>query len=98
MIGIDRNIICHTLNIDEGATPIKQKRRPLEVKRAEALKLKVKKLYSINFIREALYPVWLANPVLVPKPNWAWRTCIDFIDPTRPAPKIVSLYPGSTKW
>ena len=87
MTGIDRNIICHALSIDPNATPVRQKRRPLGTERAEALKLEVEKLSSINFIREAVYPVWLANPVLVPKPNGTWRTCIDFTDLNKACPK-----------
>ncbi|XP_062104270.1 uncharacterized protein LOC133815447 [Humulus lupulus] len=74
MTGID------ALNIDENTTPVRQKRRPLGAERAYALKLEVENFSSINFIRKALYPVWLANLVLVPKPNGTWRTCIDFTD------------------
>ncbi|XP_062094005.1 uncharacterized protein LOC133800039 isoform X1 [Humulus lupulus] len=93
MTGIDRNIICHTLSIDPNATPVRQKRRPLGTERAEALKLEVEKLSSINFIREAMYPVWLANPFLVPKPNGTWRTCIDFMDLNKACPKDCFLLP-----
>ncbi|XP_062099896.1 uncharacterized protein LOC133805753 [Humulus lupulus] len=37
--------------------------------------------------REAVFPVWLPNPVLVPKPNGRWRTCIDFTDLNKVCPK-----------
>ena len=30
------------------------------------------------FLIESYYPDWLANLVLVLKPNRKWRTCIDF--------------------
>ena len=30
-----------------------------------------------DFIRAELYPDWIANPVLVPKPNNKWRVCVD---------------------
>ncbi|XP_062091811.1 uncharacterized protein LOC133797783 [Humulus lupulus] len=87
MTGIDRNIIWHALSIDPNATPVRQKRKPLGTERAEALKLEVEKLSSINFIREDVYPIWLANPVLVPKPNGTWRMCIDFTDLNKACPK-----------
>ena len=35
-------------------------------------------LLKIGFIRDCYYPDWLANPVLVVKPNGKWRTCINF--------------------
>ncbi|XP_062104153.1 uncharacterized protein LOC133815314 [Humulus lupulus] len=84
---INCNFVCHTLNIDVNATPVRQKQRPLGAERAEALKLPVEKLSSINFIWEVLYPIWLANPVLVPKLNGMWRTCNDFTDLNKPCPK-----------
>jgi hypothetical protein len=31
-------------------------------------------------IREVLYPVWLANIVLVKKKNGKYRMCVDFTD------------------
>ena len=45
------------------------------------------KLLANGFIREAQYPTWLSNPVLVPKPNGTWRTCIDFSDLNKACPK-----------
>ena len=35
----------------------------------QALKDKVDKLLINNFIKESFYPSWLANPILVKKPN-----------------------------
>jgi hypothetical protein len=41
-----------------------------------------------GFIREILYPDWLANPVLVQKKNAAeWRMCVDYTDLNRHCPK-----------
>ena len=33
---------------------------------------------KIGFIRESYYSNWLANPILVVKPNGKWMICIDF--------------------
>ena len=53
----------------------------------QALKEKVDKLFSNGFIKESFYPSWLANPVLVKKPNGKWRTCVDFINLNKACPK-----------
>ena len=77
MKGIDPELACHRLNIDPKFTPRRQKRRPLNAERAQALKEEVDRLLRVGFIREAIYPVWISNPVLVPKPNGKWRSRID---------------------
>ena len=53
----------------------------------QALKDEVDKLLDCNFIKEPYYPSWLANPVLVRKPNGKWRTCVDFTDLNKACPK-----------
>ena len=87
MEGIDPSIISHKLNIDPAARPKRQKRRSMDVERYQALKEEVDKLLKSGFIREAFYPNWLANPVLVKKANGKWRTCIDFTDLNKACPK-----------
>ncbi|XP_074337673.1 uncharacterized protein LOC141674871 [Apium graveolens] len=69
MIGIDPNDICHRLNLDPKKKGVRQKRRPISGERAEALREEVDRLMEAGLVREAFYPVWLANPVLVKKPN-----------------------------
>ena len=51
------------------------------------MKEEVDKLIENKFIRDAYYPEWIANPVLVPKPNGEWRTCIDYSDLNKACPK-----------
>ena len=46
----------------------------------------VRKLLEAGFI-EVYYPDWLANVVVVKKPNEKWRMCIDFTDLNRACPK-----------
>ncbi|XP_017227902.2 uncharacterized protein LOC108203469 [Daucus carota subsp. sativus] len=66
---------------------IRQKRRPISGERAEALKAEVDRLQKVGLVKEAYYPEWLANPVLVKKANGKWRVCIDFTDLNKACPK-----------
>ncbi|XP_024027003.1 uncharacterized protein LOC112093203 [Morus notabilis] len=87
MEGINPEVICHSLNIDPSYPPKRQKHRPMNLERYEALKEEVNKLINNGFIREAYYPRWVSNPILVVKPNGTWRTCIDFSDLNKACPK-----------
>ena len=59
----------------------------LDAGRYKALQDKVDFLLKIRFIRESYDPDWLANSVLVIKPNGKWRTCIDFTNLYKACPK-----------
>ena len=78
MKGIDPDLMCHRLNIDRRIPARWQKRRPLNRERAQALKDEVDRLIRAGFVREVNYPAWVSNPVLVPKPDGRWRSCVDF--------------------
>ena len=62
MKGVDLDLMCHRLNVDPRILARRQKRRPLDLERAQALKDEVNK-----FVREAKYLAWVSNPVVVPK-------------------------------
>jgi hypothetical protein len=66
---------------------MKQKARRINAERSQALQEEVDRLLKAGFIREALYPEWLANPVLVKKKNGKWRVCIDFTNLNEACPK-----------
>jgi hypothetical protein len=78
--GVDRDIIEHTLEMDEKITPKKQKLRKMSEEKVKAVEAKVQRLQDAKVIREVLYPVWLANTVPVKKKNGKWRMCVDFTD------------------
>ena len=59
----------------------------MDAKQYQALKDKVDKLLSCDFIKESYYPSWLANHVLVRNPNGKWRTCMDITDLNKACPK-----------
>ena len=96
MVGINLNVVCHALNIDKSFPSKQQKRRLLDDERKKALKEEVDRLKANRFIRDAFYPDWVANPVLVPKPNGTWRTCINYSDLNNTYPKDCFPYLGST--
>ena len=87
LCGISPSIASHSLNIDPRHVPVKKKRRGMDPERSAALKEEVDKLQSNGFIRDALYPEWVSNPVLVRKPNGKWRTCVDYSDLNKACPK-----------
>jgi hypothetical protein len=78
MPGIPKEVIEHKLNIDPAFKPTKQKERRYTSERRKIIWLEVNKLLEAGFIRPVDYPSWLANPVLVEKPNKSWRMCIDY--------------------
>lgn len=51
MVGISLDVICHQLNIDPKAKPVRQKQRAMDPERYVALRDEVSKRMDINFIR-----------------------------------------------
>ena len=87
MEGIDPTIMCHCLNLDSDKKPVRQKWCAMDAERYQALKDEVDKLLTCDFIKESYYPSWLANLVLVRKPNSKWKTYVDFTDLNKACPK-----------
>ncbi|XP_031253684.1 uncharacterized protein K02A2.6-like [Pistacia vera] len=87
MVEINCEVMCHKLNVNPIARPIRQKRRSMDAERSKAFKDEVDKLLNINFIRKVKYLDWLANLVLVKKWNGKWQTCVDFADLNKACPK-----------
>jgi hypothetical protein len=76
--GVSKDIIQHTLDINQKMRPKKQRQRKMLEDRILAAKAEVQRLLDTNVIREFKYSEWLANVVLVPKKNAKMRMCIDF--------------------
>ncbi|RYE03027.1 MAG: hypothetical protein EOP33_09865, partial [Rickettsiaceae bacterium] len=87
MPGIDPDVIVHRLNDDKTIAEKVQARRAFNPERYLAINEEVEKLLSAGFIREAKYPKWVANVVMVKKPNGKWRICIDYKDLNKACPK-----------
>ncbi|GAU41925.1 hypothetical protein TSUD_25660 [Trifolium subterraneum] len=83
MPGLDPNIACHQLTVDEAASAVVQRRRRQSPEKMEAAEKAVKDLLEANFISEAKYTTWLSNVVLVKTSNGKWRMCVDYTDLNR---------------
>ena len=93
MLGIDLSVITHRLNVYPSSKPVRWKKRVFAPEWDNAIKEKVQKLTTTEFIREVYYPDWLANVVMVKKANGKWRMCVDFIDLNKACPKDSYLLP-----
>jgi hypothetical protein len=85
MFSVPKELAEHAFEISKTAKPIKQKRFAKD--RKEAIEVEVYKLLDAGFIRECKHPVWLANPVFVPKKTGGLRMCIDYTDLNKHCPK-----------
>jgi hypothetical protein len=84
---IPSEVIKHKLSIDLAFKPIKQNESRYTPERRKTIRLEVNKLLEAGFIRSVDYPSWLANPVLVEKPDKSWRMCIDHTSLNKACPK-----------
>lgn len=63
------DVIVHKFNMDLSYEPIKQNKRNFAPERHLDIEKEVNKLLKACFIREAHYPEWLANIVIIKKSN-----------------------------
>ncbi|GJZ59337.1 reverse transcriptase domain-containing protein [Tanacetum coccineum] len=68
----------HRLNIREGYSPARQKKRGQAPERTKAIQAEVQKLVEAGIMREVYYHDWLSNPVMVKKHDSSWRMYVDF--------------------
>ena len=69
MPGVPKELIEHSLKVNEKATPKKQRLRRFAQDKREAIKKELAKLHAAGFIKEVYHPEWVANPVLAKKKN-----------------------------
>lgn len=67
MSGINVEVMCHRLHIDKNFKPIKHKPRRVAPEKARAIKEEVQKLLKAGAIKEAQFPEWISNLVVVRK-------------------------------
>ncbi|GAA0161164.1 hypothetical protein LIER_17541 [Lithospermum erythrorhizon] len=71
MPGIDTSVSLHQLHVDSMYKPVKQKKRPFNDEKNQAVRAEADLLLKAGAIRELQFPEWVANVVLVKKPNGA---------------------------
>lgn len=80
MPGLNPDLIMHHLNVDLKAKPVKQKLRKMHPHIALLVKIELKKLLEVGFIRPVAYPEWVSSIVPVSKLDKSIRVCTDFKD------------------
>nr|GFB18460.1 reverse transcriptase domain-containing protein [Tanacetum cinerariifolium] len=93
MTGVPRSVAEHRLNIREGYSPVRKKKRGQAPKRTRAIQAEVQKLVYARIMREVYYHDWLSNPGMVKKHDDSWRMCVDFTDLNKACPQ--DCYPLS---
>lgn len=84
---IDPKFYCHKLAIYPEARYVAQRKRKLNPERGEVVDEESRKLLNVGFIREVQYATWLANMVMLRKPNGIWRMCTNYTDLNKAYPK-----------
>ncbi|GKE38834.1 reverse transcriptase domain-containing protein [Tanacetum coccineum] len=87
MTGVPRKIAEHRLNIREGYSPVRQKKRGQAPERNKVIQEEVEKLVDARIMKEVHYHSWLSNPVMVKKHDGTWRMCVDFKNLNNAFPK-----------
>nr|GEY03505.1 reverse transcriptase domain-containing protein [Tanacetum cinerariifolium] len=87
MTGVPWSVAEHRLNIQEGYSPVRQKKRGQTPKRARAIQAEVQNLVEAGIMREVYYHDWLSNPVMVKKHDGSWRMYVDFTDLNKACPQ-----------
>ncbi|XP_073017929.1 uncharacterized protein [Primulina eburnea] len=80
LLGIPQEYALHNLKADPRIKPIKQKKRTFGLDKSKHISEEVEELLTSKYIRPVMYPEWLSNVVLIPKPGNKWRLYIDFTD------------------
>lgn len=93
MLGIDNAGIEHRLCADPSCKKVQQKRRSFSIEKYVTIAKEVDHLPALGFIREAHYPEWLSNIILVKKASGKWRMYVDFTDLNKTCLKDSSSLP-----
>ena len=87
MLGIDPELVAHSLNVESGTRPVVQPMRTFHPEVEAQITQEVKKLLSAGFIKPIQHPRWLSNIVPVKKKNGQIQCCVDFCNLNKACPK-----------
>ncbi|GKA46141.1 reverse transcriptase domain-containing protein, partial [Tanacetum coccineum] len=93
MTGVPRYIAEHRLNVRDGCSKVRQKKRGQAADRNQAIQEEVAKLIEAGIMKEVYYHNWLSNLVMVKKHDDSWRMCVDFKDLNKACQKDGYLQP-----
>jgi hypothetical protein len=105
MPGIPREVIEHKLGLLAGVRPVRQKQRRYTPEKRAAIQDEINRLLKASFVWEVPFLEWLANPVMVRKPNGTWWMCKDYTDLNKacpkdeyPLPRIDQIVDSTSRW
>nr|GEZ25905.1 reverse transcriptase domain-containing protein [Tanacetum cinerariifolium] len=87
MTGVPRHITKHHINVREGCSRVRQKKRGQAADRNQEIQEEVGKLMEAGIMKEVHYHDWLSNSMMVKKHDDSWRMCVDFKDLNKPCLK-----------
>ncbi|GJU46675.1 reverse transcriptase domain-containing protein [Tanacetum coccineum] len=87
MTVVPRHIAKHRLNMRDGCSLVRQKKRGQAADRNQAIQEEVGKLVEAGIMKEVHYHDRLSNPVMVKMHDDSWRMCVDFKDLNKACPK-----------
>jgi hypothetical protein len=80
-------VIEHLLKIYFDARPVQKKPQKQFIEGQNFICEEIKKLLDANFIQEVHYPLWPANPVVIPNASGDLWMCIDYPSLTKACPR-----------
>jgi hypothetical protein len=94
MLGVPRDLVEHTLNMDPKARLVKQPLRWFDEPKRKAIAAKLHRMKNVGFKKEIKASTRVSNPVLVPKKNTnVRRVCVDYTTLSKQCPKDPFLLP-----
>ena len=87
MLGLDPELVVHSLNVDPRIKLVIQLARVFHIEVKAQITQEVKKLLAAGFIKPIQHPKWLSNIVPMKKKNDQIRCCVDFYNLNKTCPK-----------
>ena len=87
MLGLDPELVVHSLNVDPRIKLVIQLARVFHIEVKAQITQEVKKLLAAGFIKPIQHPKWLSNIVPMKKRNDQIRCCVDFCNLNKACPK-----------
>ncbi|GJR18726.1 reverse transcriptase domain-containing protein [Tanacetum coccineum] len=87
MTDVPRHIAKHCLNVREGCSSVRQKKRGQAADINQAIQEEVGKLTEAGSMKEVHYHDWLSNSLMVKKHDDSWIMCVNFKDLNKACPK-----------